>query len=176
MKIDRVEIREIRMRLREPFEISTGVSFDRRVLLVALHSEGITAWGECVAGETPAYSYETPDTAWSILTGLILPRVAGAVMETAADLLPVFEGIRGHPMAKAAVEMAAWDLEAKANGRSLASLIGGVRDSVSVGVSSERTFARYLHEDHTVERELLRLCVSVTSALPDAKARHGQGA
>ena len=135
MKIERVEIREIRMRLREPFEISTGVSHDRRVLLVALRSEGITAWGECVAGETPAYSYETTDTAWSILTGLILPRVAGAVMETAADLGPVFEGIRGHPMAKAAVEMAAWDLEAKAGGGSLASLLGGTRGSVPVGVS-----------------------------------------
>ena len=123
------------MRLREPFEISTGVSYDRRVLLVALHSEGITAWGECVAGETPAYSYETTDTAWSILTGLILPRVVGTAMDTAADLFPVFEGIRGHPMARAAVEMAAWDLEAKAGGSSLASLVGGARDSVSVGVS-----------------------------------------
>ena len=135
MKIDRVEIREIRMRLREPFEGSTGASHDRRVLLVALHANGITAWGECVAGETPAYSYETTDTAWAILTDLILPRVAGAVMETSADLHPVFQGIRGHPMARAAVEMAAWDLEAKAGGGSLASLLGGVRDSVSVGVS-----------------------------------------
>ena len=135
VKIDRVELREIRMPLREPFQTSTGVSHDRRVLLVALHSGGIAAWGECVAGETPAYSYETTDTAWSILTGLILPRVSGTVMESSTDLLPVFEGIRGHPMARAAVEMAAWDLEAKAGGLSLASLIGGVRDSVPVGVS-----------------------------------------
>ena len=135
MKIDRVEIREIRMRLREPFEASTGFTRDRRVLLVALHSDGMVAWGECVAGETPDYSYETTDTAWSILTGLILPRVAGAVMESSTDLLPVFEGIRGHPMARAAVEMAAWDLEAKAGGHPLASLVGGVRDSVPVGVS-----------------------------------------
>ncbi len=135
MKIDRVELREIRLRLREPFEVSSGVWHDRRVLLVALHSDGIAAWGECVAGETPSYSYETTDTAWSILTDLILPRVAGAVMESSADLLPVFEGIRGHPMAKAAVEMAAWDLEAKARGGSLASLVGGSSDSVPVGVS-----------------------------------------
>ena len=135
MKIDRVEIREIQMRLREPFVVSTGVSYDRRVLLVSLYSGGITAWGECVASETPAYSYETTDTAWSILTDLILPRVSGAVMETSADLYPVFEGIRGHPMARAAVEMAAWDLEAKAGGGSLASLLGGTRDSVPVGVS-----------------------------------------
>ena len=135
MKIDRVELREIRMQLREPFEISSGVSYERRVLLVAMKSEGITGWGECVAGETPAYSYETTDTAWSILTGLILPRVPGSRMESSADLLPVFAGVRGHPMAKAAVEMAAWDLEAKAQGGSLASLLGGVRPSVPVGVS-----------------------------------------
>ncbi len=140
MKIDRVEIREVRMRLQEPFEISSGVSHDRRVLLVALHSGGSTGWGECVAGETPAYSYETTDTAWSILTGLILPRVAGAVIESPTAMespaeLAVFEGIRGHPMARAAVEMAVWDLEAKARGSSLASLLGGVRDAVPVGVS-----------------------------------------
>ena len=135
MKIDRAEIREIRMQLREPFEVSSGVSHDRRVLLVTLHVGGLAAWGECVASETPAYSYETTDTAWSILTGLILPRASGLVMESSADLLNVFEGIRGHPMAKAAVEMAAWDLEAKARGGSLASLVGGVRDSVPVGVS-----------------------------------------
>ena len=135
MKIERVEIREIRMQLREPFEISSGVSHDRRVLLVALHSEGLTGWGECVAGETPAYSYETTDTAWTILTGLILPRVSGAVLESPADLTPVFEGIRGHPMARAALEMAVWDLDAKARDVSLASLLGGVRDSVPVGVS-----------------------------------------
>ena len=135
MKIDRAEIREIRMELREPFEVSSGVSHDRRVLLVTLHVGALAAWGECVASETPAYSYETTDTAWSILTGLILPRASGLVMESSADLLNVFEGIRGHPMAKAAVEMAAWDLEAKARGGSLASLVGGVRDSVPVGVS-----------------------------------------
>ncbi len=123
------------MKLREPFETSTGVSSDRRVLLVALYAEGVVAWGECVAGETPAYSYETTDTAWSILTGLILPRLPGTVMEVATDILPVFNGIRGHPMARAAVEMAAWDLEAKARGDSLAALLGGVRDSVPVGVS-----------------------------------------
>jgi O-succinylbenzoate synthase len=135
VKIERIELREIRMQLREPFEISSGVSHDRRVLLVTLHSEGIAAWGECVAGETPAYSYETTDTSWSILTDLILPRASGSVIASSEDLLDVFEGIRGHPMAKAALEMAAWDLEARARGESLSPLIGGVRDSVAVGVS-----------------------------------------
>ena len=94
------------MKLREPFETSTGVWSDRRILLVSLHSEGIAGWGECVAAERPDYSYETTDTAWSILTGLVLPRLSGITMGTATDITPVFDGIRGHPMAKAAVEMA----------------------------------------------------------------------
>jgi O-succinylbenzoate synthase len=123
------------MKLREPFETSTGVWSDRRILLVSLHSEGIAGWGECVAAERPDYSYETTDTAWSILTGLVLPRLSGITMGTATDITPVFDGIRGHPMAKAAVEMAAWDLEAKGRGDSLASLVGGERTSVLVGVS-----------------------------------------
>ena len=135
MRIDRVLVRELRMRLREPFETSNAVSHDRRVLLVALSSGEVTGWGECVASEGPGYSYETTDTAWTILTGLILPEAAGLELESAADILSVFDSIRGHPMAKAALEMAVWDLEAKVRGRSLASLLGGVRDAVSVGVS-----------------------------------------
>lgn len=164
VKIDRVVIREVRMRLREPFEISNGVTHERRVLLVELHAEGMVGWGECVAGETPDYSYETTDTAWSILTGLILPRVAGAVVESVAVTermtagRSVFSGIRGHPMAKAGVEMALWDLEAKASGDPLASLVGGVRESVAVGVSVglqrtddelHRKVAGYLEEGYS---------------------------
>lgn len=123
------------MRLREPFEISNAVTHDRRVLLVALHSAGEVGWGECVAGETPGYSYETTETAWGMLSELILPRVAGEEPASHLDILSSVAWIRGHRMAKAAVEMAAWDLEAKLRGVSLASLVGGVRDRVPVGVS-----------------------------------------
>ena len=135
MKIDRVELREMTMQLREPFEISSGVSYNRRVLLLTICSDGLMGWGECVAGETPGYTYETTETAWSILTEYILPGLKGTEIETARDVLKATSGIRGHPMAKASAEMAALDLEAKAKGISLAKLIGGVRDTVPVGVS-----------------------------------------
>lgn len=137
MKIERVELREVTMQLREPFEISSGVTYDRRVLLVTLHADGITGWAECVAGETPGYSYETTETAWSILTEYLLPGLPGAHIETAGDALEAADAdaIRGHQMAKASVEMAAWDLEAKVKEVPLATLIGGARDSVPVGVS-----------------------------------------
>ena len=135
MKIDRVELREMTMQLREPFEISSGVSYNRRVLLLTIYSDGLTGWGECVAGETPGYTYETTETAWSILTEYILPGLKGTEIETARDVLKATSGIRGHRMAKASAEMAALDLEAKAKGISLTNLIGGVRDTVPVGVS-----------------------------------------
>ncbi|SVA52025.1 uncharacterized protein METZ01_LOCUS104879, partial [marine metagenome] len=135
VKIDRVELREMTMQLREPFEISSGVSYNRRVLLLTIYSGGLTGWGECVAGETPGYTYETTETAWSILTEYILPGLKGTEIETARDVLKATSGIRGHRMAKASAEMAALDLEAKAKGISLTNLIGGVRDTVPVGVS-----------------------------------------
>jgi O-succinylbenzoate synthase len=123
------------MQLTEPFEISSGVAYDRRVMVLALTCDGVTGWGECVAGEHPDYSYETILTAWPTLTELILPKVVGTEASTASDVLDPVRWIRGHSMAKAAVEMAAHDLEAKLKGVRLADLVGGARDAVEVGVS-----------------------------------------
>ena len=72
MKIDRACLREIPLRLKEYFEISSGGKQDRRILLLTLEGEGFEAWGECVVGEDPAYSYETTETAWHMLTDFIL--------------------------------------------------------------------------------------------------------
>ncbi len=77
MKIREVELREIHLRLRERFEISTGGWDERRILLLRMESEEGEAWSECVAAEAPNYSYETPETAWHILTEYVLPAVVG---------------------------------------------------------------------------------------------------
>ena len=135
MKIDRIELREVRMQLTEPFEISSGVAYDRRVMVLALSCDGVTGWGECVAGEYPDYSYETIQTAWPMLTELMLPKVLGIEASTARGVSDSIRWVRGHRMAKAAIEMAAHDLEAKLNSESLAEHLGGVRDAVRVGVS-----------------------------------------
>jgi O-succinylbenzoate synthase len=135
VKIDRIELREVRMQLTEPFEISSGVAYDRRVMVLALTCDGVTGWGECVAGEFPDYSYETIQTAWPMLTELMLPKVLGAEASTAAGVSESIQWVRGHRMAKASIEMAAHDLEAKLNGVSLAKHLGGVREAVPVGVS-----------------------------------------
>lgn len=135
MKIERIELREVPLRLREYFEISSGGMQDRRVLLLRVMGEGVEGWSECVAGEDPAYSYETYETAWHVLTEFILPRVVGREIQEPPDALADAWWVRGHLMAKAAVEMACWDLLARAEGVSLAQRLGGVRARVPVGVS-----------------------------------------
>lgn len=135
MKVRRVELREIHLQLKERFEISTGGWSQRRILLLRMESEDAEAWSECVAAEAPNYSYETPETAWHILTEYVLPEIVGKEFSGPLSILDPVSWVRGHPMALATVEMGAWGLEAEAKGVSLASLLGAVRTEVPVGVS-----------------------------------------
>lgn len=134
MKINRAVLRELHLELKEIFETSSGRTSVRRILLLTLEADDLEGWSECVAGETPGYSYETTDTAWQILTRWLLPDLPGQEVDDARKLRAA-PWLRGHPMAKAAVEMATWDLEAKRRSLSLADLLAGVRESVPVGVS-----------------------------------------
>ena len=135
MKIRGVELREIHLKLKERFEISTGGWDLRRILLLRMETEEGEAWSECVAAEAPNYSYETPETAWHILTDYVLPSVVGVDWDEPQDVLAPVAWIRGHPMALATVEMGAWALVAVGRGTSLKELMGGVREAVPVGVS-----------------------------------------
>ncbi len=136
-EIRTVRLREIRLPLREPFRISSGVTHDRRILLVQLvDGDGRDAWGECVAGETPAYSAETIDTARLVLREWLVPRLLRTPIAEPAAVSPMLDvGVRGHRMAKAALEMACWALEAERRGVALATLLGGTRDVIEVGIS-----------------------------------------
>ena len=133
----RAVLREVGMTLREPFRISSGVTNTRRVLLVELiDAEGHSGWGECVAGEMPNYSSETVETARLAITRWLAPRVLGTRFDSAARVAARWDGtVRGHRMAKAALEMAAWALEAEVRQVSLASLLGGTQHRVPVGIS-----------------------------------------
>lgn len=137
LEIARITLREIRLPLREPFRISSGTMNDRRILLLELHdASGASAWSECVADDLPNYTSETVDTAWLAITRWIAPRVLGRRFEVPSDVFAVLEhDFRGHLMAKAAVEMGMWGVEAERVGVSLARLIGGTRASVPVGIS-----------------------------------------
>jgi o-succinylbenzoate synthase len=130
-------LREIRLPLREPFRISSGVTTERRILLLELtDADGVSTWSECVAGELPNYSPETIDTAWLAITQWMAPRLLGQRCSSASSVRTVLDrDLRGHPMAKAALEMGMWGLEATKHGVSLAAHIGGTREQVEAGVS-----------------------------------------
>ena len=137
LRITRITLREIRLTLVEPFEISSGRTTDRRIVLLELEDgDGRTAWSECVAGEVPNYSDETADTAWLAITTWIGPRVLcrGVAHPSGLDEL-LGRGLRGHRMAKAAVEMGGWTLWALARGMSLSHAIGGDRTRIATGIS-----------------------------------------
>jgi len=134
--VERIVLETIRMRLKEPFRISSGVQDERRIVLVRLQADGAEGIGECVAGESPNYSYETIDTALYVLQRHLAPAVLGLEFPTARELAEVLKHtVKGHPMARAALEMAAWHAEALVRDAPLARLLGGRAEQVPVGVS-----------------------------------------
>jgi O-succinylbenzoate synthase len=135
MRIDAIVLREIHMPLVRPFETSFGVTRNRRIVLAEVQSEGLTGWGECTAGEHPFFSGESTDSAWQVLASELAPMLAAESPEHGGECPRIFRAVRGNPMAKAALENAIWDLEAQREGISLSRLIGGVRESISCGVS-----------------------------------------
>jgi o-succinylbenzoate synthase len=135
MKIESITLHHITMPLVAPFETSFGRETDRQCVLITLQADGLTGYGECVATRDPGYNYETAGTAWHILKDFVAPLLLGQDVIDAQDFQKRVEGIRGHHLAKAGVEMALWDLLGKRAGKSLREMIGGSRDKVEVGVS-----------------------------------------
>jgi O-succinylbenzoate synthase len=135
LNIDAIHMREINMPLAYPFETSFGLTTGRRILLIEIESEGLTAWGECVAGEHPYFSDEMIDTAWIITETELAPRLLEGVIEGGGSVPELLKQVRGHRMAKAALENAVWDLEAQAEKVSLVHLLGGTRKVIPCGVS-----------------------------------------
>src|SRR5919206_2816800 len=135
MKIESITLHHISMPLVAPFETSFGRETDRECLLIILQADGLTGYGECVATRDPGYNYETAGTAWHVLEEFIAPLILGQDVNDALDFQKRIEGIRGHHLAKAGVEMALWDLLGKRDGKSLREMFGGRRDKVEVGVS-----------------------------------------
>jgi o-succinylbenzoate synthase len=135
MKIEAVTLREIHMPLVHFFETSFGRTYSRRILLVSVQSEGINGWGECVAGEDPFYSDEWIETAWPTIKRYLGPAIVGRTLSSATDCISLFSPVRGHRMAKAALENALWETEAKQKKQPLWRLLGGTQPEIACGVS-----------------------------------------
>lgn len=134
MKLQGIELVRVRMPLVHPFRTSFGVQHDRHVLLVHVLGDQAEGWGECTTSNAPIYNEEYSDGAEELIARFAAPALFGSDV-TAAAVRPLLDGIRGHHMAKAALEAAVLDAELTGAGLPLATYLGGVRDSVAVGVS-----------------------------------------
>jgi len=136
VKVTAVELHRLRLPLVSPFRTSFGTQTERELLLLRVVTPDSEGWGECVAMQAPLYSYETVETAALMLRTELVPRVlALGDRLTAARVGHVLEPVKGHPMAKAALELAVLDAELRATGRSFGDAIGSVRETVPSGVS-----------------------------------------
>jgi len=134
-RLECVRIRRLRMPLVAPFRTSFGAVAERDVLLLEAVTTAGAGWGECVALAEPLYSAEYVDGAEHVVRHHLLPRLFARPRLTAARVAEVLRPVAGHPMAKAAIEMAVLDAELRARGESFAEHLGAVRDAVDCGVS-----------------------------------------
>lgn len=136
LKITAVELIETRLPLIHFFETSFGRTTERRIMLVRVRDEdGAEGWGECTAGEGPFYSEEWIESAWSVTNAFLVPMVLGQTVASARDIFGLMKQVRGNRMAKAAIETAMWDLEARRAGVPLWKHLGGARQEIACGVS-----------------------------------------
>ena len=135
MRLHSLTLREVHLPLVTPFETSMDRVLNRRIVLVEAAVDGTSGWGECTAGENPFYSPEDTETAWHVLASYLWPMLKGKDFASASDVWPLLEQVRGHNMAKAAIETAIWDAEAKLKNIPLWNLLGGTQQEIPCGVS-----------------------------------------
>ena len=135
MKIESLTLREIQMPLVHFFETSFSRLYHRRILLINIHCDGVSGWGECVTAEDPYYSSEWIDSSWPTICQYLAPAILGRTLAHAGESANLMSRVRGHRMAKAAIENAIWDAEARQKQQPLWKLIGGTRREIPCGVS-----------------------------------------
>lgn len=135
MKINRIELRQIHLPYVAPFETSGWREEGSHAIIVRVEADGIVGWGESPVGQNPFYNEENFKTAWIIQQDYLVPMLLAAELTSPHDVTPALARVRANRMAKAGLEFAVWDLWGRAEGRSMASLLGGTRDRVDVGVS-----------------------------------------
>lgn len=135
MTLDRIELSLLYLPYVHFFETSLQREEGRTFIIVRASAGGLTGYGEVVASDKPFYSYETTTTAWLVLKEFFIPLVFGRGISGPEQFAEAARRYRGHPMAKAGLELALWDLEAKAAGLPLRRLYQGPRDRIPVGVS-----------------------------------------
>jgi O-succinylbenzoate synthase len=136
LNLKTLELVEIGLPLKAPFETSFGTTHERRILIVrVIDADGVVGYGECTAPEAPFYNHECIESAWTVIAKFIVPMIAKDQVRCADQVSRALAPIRGNRMAIGGVEAAIWDLEAKIAGQPLWRHLGGTRSEIDCGVS-----------------------------------------
>src|SRR4051812_15833914 len=127
MRIERIDLRIVRLPLVRPFRTSSSEKGEIAHILVRVLVDGVAGWGECASPSDPYYCPETTETCWHLLKDFLGPLVLGRRWETMDELVLLYRLVKGNQFARAGLEMACWDALARREGRSLAALLGGTR-------------------------------------------------
>src|SRR5688572_3740128 len=127
MQLETVELIRVRVPLRQPFRAAHGVTTDKESVLVCFHTDEGVGWGECAAEIAPNYTAEFVDSAWLVLRDHLLPRLLSSPWSSYEELDARMATVRGHPMAKAAIETALLDAHLRERKKNLASYLGATR-------------------------------------------------
>jgi O-succinylbenzoate synthase len=134
-RVRAVELRLVGLPLVRPFRTSFGEMTRKECVLVRVVTDDAAGWGECVAAQEPDYSEEWNEGAWLVLRDFLAPALLRVGEVEVHGVERVLDGVRGHPMAKAALVDAFLDAVLRAEGRSLATFLGATRRRVECGVS-----------------------------------------
>ena len=136
MRIDKVTAHRLSLPLVRPFRTSFGTEYDKDVILIEVTNDsGATGWGECVAAPDPLYSHEFNDAALLVLGDHLVPRVLDRDL-TAEEVPGLLSAVRGHPMARGALELAILDAQLRQAQVSFADFLGATRTAIPCGVST----------------------------------------
>jgi muconate cycloisomerase len=126
MKIAAIETYSLVLPVREIYGGAAGFLEDCRSLIVRVEIDnGMEGWGEATQGR-PGNTYETLETMEIMAQKYFAPALIGMDLEETGGVLNTLQQVRsGHPITKAAIEIALFDVLAKLYRLPLCRLLGG---------------------------------------------------
>src|SRR5262245_60443913 len=130
MRIERIDLRIVRLPLIRTFRTSSSQKDAIAHVLVRVAADGVVGWGGCASPSDPYYCPETTETCWHLLKDFLGPLVLGRPWETIDELASFYRLVKGNAFARSGLEMACWDALGRRQGQSLALLLGATRAQV----------------------------------------------
>lgn len=125
----------IQVPLKQPFTTHLqSVDMRESIIVEMIDEQGKVGFGECVAFSSPWYTEETTQTCWDVLENWLIPPLIHMKIKNPTDVYEALRFVKGNRMAKAALDLASWDLFAKKKETPLWRLLGGVRQKIDAGI------------------------------------------